>query len=153
MDRISLYHQEGALRSYFPDSETLRRGETKLVWSHTISPTPLSDSYKVMLHYCKREGARVFVLEPNRLKLAEGKKWLPHVWSTPMQELCLFYPDGREFHAGMWFVKSIIPWTSEWLYHYEVWLGSGKWHGGGIEHETAAELGKRTRLDVKKLLM
>jgi hypothetical protein len=26
---------------------------------------------------------------------------------------------------------TIIPWTSEWLFFYELWLASGEWHGGG----------------------
>lgn len=153
MNRISLFHQEGALRSYFPDAEIFRRGESEMVWIHTISPTPLSENYKVKLHYTKSDGVKIFVVEPEKLKLAKGKNWLPHVWSTPMQQLCLFYPDGREFHEGMWFAKTIVPWTSEWLYHYEFWVGSGKWHGGGIDHETTAELGKRFRIDPKRLLM
>ena len=28
--------------------------------------------------------------------------------------------------------KTIIPWTSEWLFHYEIWVTTGTWHGGGI---------------------
>jgi hypothetical protein len=36
-------------------------------------------------------------------------------------------------------IDTIIPWTSEWLLHYECWLATGKWHGGGIHHETEIE--------------
>jgi len=43
----------------------------------------------------------------------------------------------REWHAGMLFVQTIIPWMSEWLYFYEIWLCCGKWLGGGIEHSGA----------------
>jgi hypothetical protein len=26
---------------------------------------------------------------------------------------------------------TILPWTAEWLMHYELWLISGHWSGGG----------------------
>lgn len=152
MNRVALFHQEGALRSYFPKSTTIRRGEDELIWIHAVTPNPLSAEYEIKLHYTRKEGVKVFVLGPP-LKLAKGKKWLPHVWSTPNQQLCLFYPDGREFHEGMLYVRSIIPWALEWLYHYEIWVGTGKWHGGGIDHETAAELGKQKKIDFRQLVM
>ncbi|MDP3668027.1 MAG: hypothetical protein Q8R50_15200 [Sediminibacterium sp.] len=152
MNRLSLMHQQGALRSYFPDSTIIRHGETELIWIHTLTPTPLSNSYKIKLHYKATEGVNVYVLEP-KLALAKGKLLLPHVYSTAKQQLCLYYPDGNEFHNGMFYVRSIIPWTSEWLYHYEIWVSTGKWHGGGIDHETAAEMGEQKKINASKLLM
>ena len=29
--------------------------------------------------------------------------------------------------------------TKRWLFHYELWVGTGIWHGGGIEHGMEAE--------------
>ncbi len=134
MSRISLIHQAGALHSYFPASEIIRKGERELIWIGHITPTPLSDTYRMKLHYKKGESIDVYVLEP-KLALAAGAIKLPHVYSTPKQQLCLYYPKNNEWHTGMFYVKSLIPWASEWLYHYEIWAGSGEWHGGGIEHE------------------
>lgn len=31
--------------------------------------------------------------------------------------------------------NTILPWTSLWLYYYEIWLGTGKWEGGGDHPE------------------
>jgi hypothetical protein len=28
--------------------------------------------------------------------------------------------------------QTIVPWISEWLLHYEIWLVTGKWCAGGI---------------------
>lgn len=45
-------------------------------------------------------------------------------------ELCLHIPyefDGRKQIIA----DSIIPWTQEWLYFYEIWLATGNWCGGG----------------------
>ena len=33
----------------------------------------------------------------------------------------------------MWIADTILPWTSLWLYFYELWHATGQWLGGG-EH-------------------
>lgn len=139
MNRISLVHQEGTLKSYFPGTQVKRKSEMELTWTGTVTPSPLSASYTLRLHYKYKEGAKVYVIDPKPLKLAEGKAVLPHVYSTPEQRLCLYYPSGNEWDTGMYYVKTLIPWACEWLVHYECWVATGTWHGGGIHHETEAE--------------
>ena len=133
MNKIPLLHQAGALRSYFPTSKIIRKGETELIWIGELNPSPLSKSYKIKLHHKSGEFIRIFILEP-KLRLADGQTELPHVYSTELQQLCLYYPKDNEWHPGMFYVKSLIPWASEWLYHYEIWVGNGEWRGGGIDH-------------------
>lgn len=137
----SLIVQEGTLRSYFPESKIKRRGEKELVWSYILKPRAISREYGVTLHYTIDDGAKVYVTNPTPLELAQGKTSLPHVYSTSKQELCLYYPLWREWHPGKLYVHTLIPWASEWLYHYEFWVGTGVWHGGGIDHENIAEHG------------
>ncbi len=139
MNRKSLLIQEGSLKSYFPDSLIKRKGEKELIWVGDVIPSPLSASYKLKLHYRYNEGAKVYVLEPKPLALAKGKSLLPHVYSTPEQRLCLYYPKDNEWNTGMFYVHTLIPWACEWLCHYELWVSTGTWHGGGIHHETEAE--------------
>jgi len=31
----------------------------------------------------------------------------------------------------MLIADTIIPWASEWLFHYEIWKVTKTWHGGG----------------------
>ena len=31
----------------------------------------------------------------------------------------------------MLIADTIVAWTCEWLIHYEIWLATGEWHGGG----------------------
>ena len=31
----------------------------------------------------------------------------------------------------MLIADTIVPWTCEWLVHYEIWFATGEWHGGG----------------------
>lgn len=139
MSRISLIHQEGTLKSYFPGTKIERKGENELIWTGTVTPSPLSSTYTLLLHYIRKEGAKVYVVEPKELTMAEGKIVLPHVYSTPEQRLCLYYPIDKEWNSGMYYVKTLIPWACEWLNHYELWVSTGTWHGGGVHHETEAE--------------
>ena len=104
MSRLSLLKQAGALLSYFPKGTINRTGEQELVWTHSLTPTPLSNSYKVQLHYKRNKFIKVKVLDPKPLPLAKGKKKLPHVYSTPQQELCLYYPKDKEWDTGRYYV-------------------------------------------------
>ena len=139
MSRLSLAAQKAALDSFFPESKTILEQDNKITWVHTVMPSPLSANYKLKLHYSRDMGLRVYVLEPYPLKLADGATSLPHVYSNEEQLLCLYYPKDKEWNSNMLFAKTIVPWACEWLIHYEIWLATGIWHGGGVEHGTIAE--------------
>ena len=32
----------------------------------------------------------------------------------------------------MQLATTIVPWCSEWLFYYELWLATGEWLGGGV---------------------
>lgn len=138
-NRISLIVQEGTLKKIFPDSTIRRFREESLTWTGSVTPSPLSNTYKLKLEYIRNNGIKVYVIEPKPLALAEGKKTLPHVYSTPDQRLCLYYPNHVEWNVGMLYIRTIIPWACEWLCHYELWLCTGTWRGGGFHNETEAE--------------
>ena len=138
MSRISLIKQAGSLRSYFPKSKVKRNGEEEIIWISDVTPSPLSSTYKLKLHYKRNKGAEVYVLDPKPLPLASGATVLPHVYSTPEQRLCLYYPKDNEWNTSMLYVHTLIPWACEWLCHYELWVSTGTWHGGGIHHEEEA---------------
>jgi hypothetical protein len=131
---LPIQHQLGALKSYFPAGRTTQLGRDRLTWVQTITPTPLSDTYTIKLHYVIGQQPKVFVAKPT-LTFALGQTKLKHVYSTKRQELCVYYPKWREWRPDMYFVHTLIPWTSEWLYHHEIWVGTGVWTGGGIEHD------------------
>lgn len=136
MSRISLVVQEGALKSYFPKSIIKRKGIYEFIWEGRLQPTVLSPTYTVKLHHKIGKSPKVYVLDPMPLELPAGELELPHVYSTKEQRLCLYYPKEKEWTANMLYVHSLIPWASEWLLHYELFVSTGVWHGGGIEHDT-----------------
>jgi hypothetical protein len=114
------------LRHKFPDATT-RWKQGRLTWTGPLQPTPLSDTYTVAITWPGRGRPKVSVLDP--ALEAPGGRRVPHVFS-PL-ELCLHFPE--EWHDSMLISDTIIPWASEWLYFYELWLATGDWHGGGHE--------------------
>lgn len=127
--RIPMHIQQNALQQMFKESYTTF-SSTRLIWKGNITPSPLSTTYQLKLIYKIGDSPKVFVLHP-KLCIPEGFK-LPHVYSEQKNQLCLYYPDGKEWNSKKLVSKTIIPWASEWLYHYEIWLATGIWNGGGI---------------------
>ena len=129
--------QAGRIKSLFPAS-TLVYDQNELTWRYSIVPSPLSCKYEIRLTYKRGDHPNVYVVSPT-LALYPGETKLKHVYDTNKQWLCLYYRKGREWNSGMLIADTVIPWTCEWLLHYECWLSTGTWHGGGIHQETEAE--------------
>jgi hypothetical protein len=120
-----LYQQIADLRAKYPDSQAQWK-QGVLFWTGSIQPNPLCATYRVGISWDgHRRRPLVRVLAP-RLMMPDGK-YLPHVF--PGDELCLHYPS--EWSAKMPIADTIVPWTSEWLFFYELWLATDEWHGGG----------------------
>jgi len=131
--RLTLIQQMAGLKKDFGDGK-ISFNRNKLTWEGMLKSSPLGDEYKIKLVYENGQSPKVFVLEPQPLKLAEGKTRLPHVYDHQKQRLCLYYPDGREWNSSKPIAQTIMIWTMEWLYFYELWLITGKWLGGGTNH-------------------
>lgn len=134
-NRTSLILQEMHLKAHFPGGSTQRSNDKCLIWTHNLTPSHLGNTYKVMLFFDRNKGLSFYVLEP-KLKLANGATKLPHVYSTEEQRLCLFDPKFDSWNSNMIFSNTIIPWASEWLLHYEFWVVTGEWYGGGRHVES-----------------
>lgn len=125
--KINLSVQLLHLKRLFPQSH-VHIQRNCLTWEHKIVPSRLSQSYTVRLTYKLAKSPRVNILEPE-LIAPEGKK-LPHTY--PGKRLCLYYPGIGDWRGDMLLAETIVPWISEWLYFYEIWIVSGEWYGGGI---------------------
>ena len=111
----------------------VRINRNLLRWEGKLKPTSLSIPYKILLEYKLNKHPNVYVID-KKLALHNNSTVLPHVYSTEEQWLCLYYRSGREWNGTMLLSETIIPWASEWLLHYEYWLITGFWYGGGIKH-------------------
>ena len=115
-----------------PLTESVWIKRNRLRWTGRLRPTSASEQYLVAVSYDGRRRPTVTVLSP-RLKIPDGES-LPHTFDG--EQLCLHYPG--QWRATSQLASTVIPWTSEWLLHYELGLASGKWRGGGHEPGSTA---------------
>ena len=132
--KLTLYNQLAGLKRDFSFGESKIVNSKILQWIGTLKSSPIGDDYKVKLIYELGKNPNIYVLEPTPLKLFEGKKSLPHVYDHKTQRLCLFYPDWKEWNSSKSIAQTVMVWAIEWLYHYELWLITGEWLGGGTVH-------------------
>lgn len=129
-----------ALTRSFPNSKGCVR-RNRLHWCTDIQPTRLSDTYTISLDYTLEASPRVFVKKPE-LQDRDGKK-APHRYKDG--SLCLYLPSAGDWQRHMFLRDTIVPWTSEWLLHYEIWLGTGEWCGGGFHPGDGQDLMKEPK--------
>ena len=93
-----------------------------------IKPTEQSRTYLTQIKLTGSKKLDVYVLKPNIAKENKGNKSVPHMYSLESGKICLYLPkeiDNTDDYSV------IVPWISEWLYHYEIWKITGEWCGGG----------------------
>lgn len=129
---IPLALQASRLHSMYPESQITWAGHNQIIWKHKIQPTPLSIVYEIKLEYVQNSFPKVYVVNPNPLPKAKGAKKLMHVYDEQKQRLCLYYPTAKEWDCSMMISDTVVPWISEWLFYYEIWVITGHWNGGGI---------------------
>ena len=127
---ISLPRQRASLITTYKDSQCyLSHGN--LVWSGRIKPSALSKEYKVKITYNTNKSP-IVIVHGDELEQLDNKKF-PHNYGVSINEktveLCLY--KYSEFNKTKFLTDTIIPWTVEWLYYYEIWLFTGEWYGGG----------------------
>ena len=95
------------------------------------------------------DGKKVYPIEIKIKRNSNYEVWLvgnihkiddkkfPHHYEIDKEDnrvcLCLYHPKKFECNRGTNISQTLIPWTCEWLFYYELWLGNGVWYGGG-EH-------------------
>jgi hypothetical protein len=131
--------QQGHLLRRYPNSRIVR-GRERLVWLGALAPTEYSATYEVLIDHQIGKCPLVYVARP-RLRLVDGQA-LPHVY--PLNTLCLFL-GNREWHESIPIADTLVPWASEWLLFYELWLATGgEWLGEG-EHPPPGSVNRHAR--------
>jgi hypothetical protein len=98
-----------------------------LSWQAAFTPTTRSATYTVRVSYRAGESRpEVMVVSPPLVARGDGQP-IPHVF--PRNRPCLHLPG--EWTSDMWMHQTVIPWVSEWLFFYELWLATGSWMGRG----------------------
>jgi len=126
---LSLEIQAFRMRALFPDF--ILRCETGCYsWYGFVQPLGTSTRYRVRIRYILGQQPEVKVLDPKLEERGDGNR-IPHVY--PGNTLCLYRPRKQEWTERKYIAETLVPWTSLWLYYYEIWQATGEWMGGG-EH-------------------
>jgi len=124
---LALVREARLLDGHYPHGQaTLKAGVLR--WTGELQSSEVSRQYLVDLRYAPPYHPRVFVRRPKLVVDADGN--LPHVY--PDSSLCLHQPS--QWSPGDPIAETILPWTCEWLLHYEFWLATGEWCGSGGNH-------------------
>ena len=121
---VSILRQGVDLSAMFPGSR-LKMERAKLIWTGGLRPTRRSDRYEVNVLYNLCFEPEVRILFPS---LVPRDGFLPHYYHDT-ERLCLYDAGKHQWDPSMMLGDTIIPWTSEWLYFYELWRGTRKWYG------------------------
>ena len=127
------------LREHYPlGTTTLKAGTVR--WTGELQPSEVSNHYLVDLSYAPPQRPRVHVRRPKLV--VDTADHLPHIYQDG--SLCLYEP-GQWAHGDS-IATTILPWTCEWLLHYEFWRATGEWCGSGGDHAGPVDwLAKRNR--------
>lgn len=125
--------QAHLLKRIWPDS-TVTTKRDELLWTGCLQPTTISPQYEVVMRHRQRRFARPVVSVAHPPLDPEHRKQLPHVYAR--DDLCLY--SRGDWNWSMPLATTIVPWASEWLFHYEAWLVSGVWQGGGDPYYATA---------------
>lgn len=127
---LSFAMQKILLDKSYPEAQSFIKSGT-LIWYGAIKPTPLSRTYSIKIVCKKKSRPKVILYGDNIEGLANLE--FPHHFKIDKDkktvELCLHL--WHEFTYSDSIADTIIPWTQEWLYFYEIWLATGEWCGGG----------------------
>jgi hypothetical protein len=112
------------LRLKFPDAECKIEGDT-LIWKWKLTPDYFCRTYDVEIKY-KAFGKPIIRVSPVGMEIPVITYDI-HMFDD--RSLCLYNDANKEWNPNMSLAKSIIPWTCEWLYFYEIWLVTRRWCG------------------------
>lgn len=127
--------QAFALRQIMPDGRAkIRNGG--LTWVGKVQPGPECSTYELQIVLRPRGLPNVRVLSPALKPNDEGL--LPHVYNDG--SLCLH--NKGEWRSNMLLAQTVLPWASEWLFYYELWLANGTWYGDGPDRVDRASQAK-----------
>lgn len=98
-----------------------------------IKPFENSNEYEILFFHEKNSVPKTYVINPNIYELSCGKK-PPHTYefNEKVCRLCLNLPEELDTNEHYDYV---IPWISDWLGYFEIWLITDEWYGGGHSYD------------------
>ena len=120
---VSLVVQKQLIQVSFPHFQFFKKGN---YWLGKLKPTTQSPEYLIKVSYQEYTAPKVEVILP---KLHPNTK---HIY--PDGSLCLYHPQDHPWRGVNILASTLVVWTAEWLYCYEVWRATGEWIGEEAPH-------------------
>lgn len=139
---LGLNEQKAYMQLWWPNFFSRVR-DGVLMAEGELLPNELCATYLVQISMFGGARPEVRVVSPV-LEPREKGGLIPHMYSQ--ERLCLYLPGTRQWSPEKPIAVTTVPWTSMWLYFYEVWRATGTWLGGGVEPESTPTF-RRTRHD------
>lgn len=148
------------MRRHFPGLKLILDLPWISIWEGELRP--VSETYRVRVVdqrgfddgriICAARWPSVRVISPALSRRSEAPdQSVPHLYGAHDNargaELCLFYPTDREWREHMLMAESIVPWTVEWLFYYEMWHVTGEWGGEEAPHDPPAGSTGATKME------
>ncbi|WP_125766697.1 hypothetical protein [Lapidilactobacillus wuchangensis] len=132
--RLKYYYQ---LNLLFPNPHNSITANGYFHVYGNIQANSLGKKYKIEFRSCKKN-IQVII---HNFFIPGSLYDIPHIFVNQSSKekkeifLCLYRNkhNRKEFIFGDNLKETLIPWTKEWLYFYELFLVTGKWYGNG-EH-------------------
>lgn len=116
----------------YPESSGRILHGGRLVWWATVKPSAISDIYQVFIDAKPRMFPQVWV-SGGAIDRCSDLSSVPHKFDCGEEpsriRVCLQYHD---WSSDQLFTETVMPWCCEWIVHFEIWMATGEWHGGGI---------------------
>lgn len=145
MRALSLAEQDRLIRQQWPEMRTVFLSSTFGRWRGTIFG--FSRQYEIMITYVtdRRQANFIWnyaafpvveVVSPRLERREEDPdRPIPHLYEELLRRvLCLFDPLEKGWSSDRPIAETTVPWTADWLRHYEIWQATGEWKGGGRDH-------------------
>lgn len=138
---ISVNSQFIRLKKSFPNLVQEECTKSRFSVVLRLQTDVFSREYDVRIVYEHGKSVNVFIVN-EVLRIATNRTKLPHVYDSKLQRICLYGREGGSWSSDKSIASVIVPWVSEWLFYYELWLIDGQWYGGGhneYENENIAK--------------
>jgi hypothetical protein len=139
--------QDEAMRRRFPSIKLVLDLPWVSIWEGELRPLSAAYGVRIVDHRGADDGRVEFsgrwpsvrVLTPLARREEASQETVPHIYGSHDDprgaDLCLFHPASRDWTDDMLLAESIVPWTAEWLFYYEMWHVTGVWGGPEASHD------------------
>ncbi|WP_448659200.1 hypothetical protein ACPVPU_01720 [Sphingomonas sp. CJ99] len=139
--------QVEAMRAHFPSLRLIVNQAGISIWEGELQPLSSPYTIRVIDQRGVDDGEIIMPYRPPVVRVrapqlsrrsSEPHRMVPHLYGPhddPLgAHLCLYYPDGTEWTRQSLLAETILPWTAEWLFFYEMWHVTGTWGGAEAPH-------------------